>query len=298
MKIKRIFAFLLASALFTACSDDSESWNSGSATVSMGQQEILVKENRGIFNVPVVIDGEQSGPIRVTVEVAETGTNPAKEDVNYIVTSKSIVIPADQSTGNIEIGTVDDDVINETRTFTVTITKADGAQIGTGNSTQVGLRDNDSEFYEKLQGKWIMKTDQGDSWNVNIVGHEEDQAGYNETLYLTGMMGQSWTTLTIGYHYDTTTQEGGVEILLGKLFAEGVSFADPVGVCDVYTGTTSGNSIVLEGTIPGTWNEDFTEVTFSSETLLWGFLAPTGTTDFNGYSWFSRKSGITLKREK
>lgn len=296
MKLKKISAFLLASALFTACSDDSESWNSGNATVSMEQQEILVKENREIFNVPVVVTGDQSGPIQVTVEVAETGTNPAKEDVNYIVTSKTIIIPADQATGNIEICTVDDDVINDTRTFTVTISKVEGAQIGTGNSTQIGLRDNDSEFYEKLQGKWTMTTDQGDSWTVTIVGYEEDQDGYNETLFLTGMMGQSWTTLTIGYHYDTNTQEGGVEILLGELFAEGVSFAAPVGVCDVYTGTTSGNTMVFEGTIPGTWNESFTEVTFSSETLLWGFLAPTGTTDFNGYSWFNRKSGITLKR--
>ena len=55
MKINKIFALLLAATLFAACSDDDNDWNNGNATVSMGQTEISVKENKGIFNVPIEV---------------------------------------------------------------------------------------------------------------------------------------------------------------------------------------------------------------------------------------------------
>ena len=91
MKFRKIYALLLTSFLFVACSEE-ESWNSSDVTVNMAQEEVLVKESAGIFNVPVTVSGELNGPIKVTVEVTEAGENPAMEDVHYIVTSKSIVI--------------------------------------------------------------------------------------------------------------------------------------------------------------------------------------------------------------
>ena len=176
MKINKIFALLLAATLFAACSDDDNDWNNGNATVSMGQTEISVKENKGIFNVPIEVEGTQNGPIRITVEVAETGENPAMDNIHYYVTSKTILIPADATSGNIEIATVDDDDINETRTFTVTITKVEGGSIGTNAVTTVSLRDNDSAFYEKLQGKWKMEGASpytgNFSWDVNVIGYD------------------------------------------------------------------------------------------------------------------------------
>lgn len=305
MKINKVFAYLLASALIVGCSDDSESWNSGSATVSMGQEELSLKENKGLFNIPIVVDGTQTGAIKVTVEVTETGEEPAKDDVNYLVTSKTIIIPADATSGKIEISTVDDPDINPTRTFNVTITEVKGATIGTNKTTLVSLRDNDAEFYEKLQGKWkmtwVVVNDKGEkeekSWNMTIAGYDEEEEGYNKILYAYGVMGYDWAYLTLEYHYDIETKTGGLKILLGEMVADMVNFGAAVGVCDVYSGTVvNGNQMSFSGSIPGTWNETFTEVTFSSDTQLWGFLAPTGTTTMNGYSWFSIKTGIVFKR--
>ncbi len=89
----------------------------------------------------------------VTIEVKEVGGNPAKEDVHYYITDKTISIP--DSIGYVEVEPVDDDEINDDRTFEITIVEAKGAKIGNA-TTQVSLKDNDFRFTQKLQGKWKL----------------------------------------------------------------------------------------------------------------------------------------------
>lgn len=287
MKFRKIYALLLTSFLFMACSEE-ESWNNSDATVSMAQEEVLVKESVGIFNVPVTVSGELNGPIKVTVEVTEAGENPAMEDVHYIVTSKSIVIPANATSGNIEICAVDDNDINETRTFTVKLISVEGANIGTQAVTTVGLRDNDSAFYEKLQGKWKMSVNSPysgkQSWDVTVIGYDETEEGYNQILYVTGMMGYDWTQATLLYKFDMATQKVTLSFALGTMFAQGVNFGSD-GINDVFLGTAEGNQMIVEGTIDGECNDDFTTITFDNSKVLYFFLAPTGTTQLSGSLW-------------
>lgn len=301
MKLKNIYILLLAAASFVACSDDEVGMNTnGSATVNMGQSEVSARENSGIFNVPVTVEGERNGLVRVEVEVAETGTTPAMDDVHYYVTSKSIVIPADATGGNIEIAAVNDDEINEARTFTITIVKAEGAEIGSQPTTTVTLRDEDSNFYEKLKGNWTIQGINANSggavsWSGTITGMEEGEEGYGEVLYINGWGGNPFTA-TMLYDYDIATQTGTLQILYGTLMGSNLNFGDPVGVCDVYAGTIEGNNIVIpDGTIDGTWSDDFNTLTFEPEKSLWGWLAPAGTTTFNGYLGFAIEA-ITLTR--
>lgn len=282
MKLKNIFISLLAATALVACSDDDASWNTGAATVEMGQQTISVRENAGLFNVPITVTGEQNDYIRVTVEVAETGTTPAMEDVHYYVTSKSIVIPADATSGNIEIKTVNDNDINETRTFTVTIVSAEGATIGSQNTTTVELRDEDSDFYEKLKGDWTMtgvdaSTGGAANWSVTITSVDEGEAGYGEELILMGFNNQSALVLNMLYHYDVASQTGSVEILYGTTMGQ-LNFTG-LGVCDVMAGSVSdAGSIIVpaSGSIPGTWNADMTEVTFDPDAALIGAVVQGG----------------------
>lgn len=286
MKFNKIAALLLVSGLFAACSDD-DVWNGSDATVNMGQTEISVKENKGLFNVPVLVDGTLDGAVKVTVEVQETGTNPAMDDVHYYVTSKSIVIPADANSGSIEICTVDDADINESRTFTVTIKSVEGAKIGANSTTTITLKDNDSAFYEKLQGSWklsgVSPYSGNMSWDVKVIGYEEGESGYDEVLYITGMMGYSWTQATLLYSFNPATQKVTVSFELGTMFAEGVDFGSS-GINDVFLGTANGGQMVFEGTIDGECSEDFTSITFQPATLYF-FLAPTGTNQPSGSLW-------------
>lgn len=289
MKFRKIYALLLATAVFASCSQEDEiSWNSSEATVSMGDSVLVIKENKGMVNVPVVVEGELNGAVEVTVEVAEVGENPAMEDVHYLVTSKKLIIPADATSGSIEFKTVDDADINEARTFSITITSVNGAAVGNVNSTVVTLKDNDSQFYEKLQGRWKMNSvnakGASQSWSVNIVGAEEGEEGYNEVFQVTGIMGYSWTSMTMFYNYDVATKTGYVYIPFGYIFAEGVDFGLG-GTQDVATGTVVDGYINFDGGLVGTWNEDFTEITFEENKIMYGFLIDQGSP--NGYTWFN-----------
>lgn len=229
MKYIKLFMLLAVVAFMGSCSDDDESWNSKSGvTVSMENESMRFKESVGIVKVPIKVEGEANGPVSVTVEVKETGSNPAKENVHYYITTKTIKIS--DNTGNVELECVDDDKINDERTFEISIVSAKGATVGSNTTTAVTLRDNDSEFYEKLQGSWVMNCTFNKAptkWDVKIVGAtDENDKDYNKVLYITGMIGYQWTTAKLSYDYNKATGKGSVAFdYLGQYnFAEGVNF--------------------------------------------------------------------------
>ena len=93
MKYIKLFMLLAAVTLMGACSSDDDSWNSApDVTVSMENATMTIKESMGLTNVPIVVNGETNGNVFVTVAVKEVGGNPAKEDINYYITDKTINI--------------------------------------------------------------------------------------------------------------------------------------------------------------------------------------------------------------
>ncbi len=298
MKYIKLFMLLAVTAVFAACSDDDSSWNTNAdVTVSMGKTEVKVKEGVGLFNVPISVTGETNAPVKVKVATRETGDNPAKKDVNYMVTDTTIYISGTE--GNVEIKTVDDEEINENRTFEVYIVSAEGATLGSETSTLVTLRDNDAEFYEKLQGNWTMtclnSSGAQQKWAVTIEGAtDEEDEDYNNKLYLYGMMGYTWTCAELYYNYDMATQSGTVSFdnLGGYNFAEDVNFGLG-GYNDVqlynYTGSGYNDTPVV-----GTWSSDFKSVTFDQTKTL-GLLIFNKDGSFTHYSW-NRLSKIALSK--
>ena len=298
MKYLKIFMLMVAAVTIASCSSDDESWNgSGNAVVSMGSQEITWKENKGSsspVSVPITVTGERDGNVQVTVSVAETGANPAMDDIHYIITSKTIVIPADATEGKIELRTIDDEDINESRTFTMTITDVKGATIGANATTLITLKDNDSEFYEKFLGSWVMTGTNwagttNYSWNVSIEGYDEGEEGYNKSLWISGMMGYAWAYADLEYNYDMASKEGSLSFVFPSLCAEDVDFGLG-GTQNVILYRRSGNSLDTNP-IVGHWNDDFTEVTFESDPAVYASIEGTD------YTWFSIK-GIKLTKKK
>ena len=283
-------------AFMGSCSDDDESWNSKSGvTVSMENKSMRFKESVGIVKVPIKVEGEANGPVSVTVEVKETGSNPAKENVNYYITTKTIKIS--DNTGNVELECVDDDKINDERTFEISIVSAKGATVGSNATTAVTLRDNDSEFYEKLQGSWVMNCTYNKAptkWDVKIVGAtDENDKDYNKVLYITGMIGYQWTTAKLSYDYNKATGKGSVAFdYLGQYnFAEGVNF-NGLGVCNVRLFSVAGNQL-SEDPIYGTWSDDFKNITFDEGTLYGGVF---DSSDAHKGGWFEI-SNITMTKK-
>ena len=289
---------LAVTAFFAACSDDDASWNTNAdVTVEMGKTEVKVKEGAGLFNVPIVVKGETTAPVRVHVSMRESGSNPAKKDVNYMVTDTTIIVS--DGAGKVEVKTVDDDEINENRTFEVYIVSADGAKVGANSSTNVVLRDNDSEFYEKLQGVWKMKCvdakGAAKEWSVTVTGGDEESEDYNHYLYVSGMMGYDWTMAVLKYDYDKATKQGSLAFdeLGSYKFADGVDFGLGNAPNYVCLFSQDGRSLTTEP-IGGTWSADFKTVTFDADKVLCGGIFGSDGS-FTGYIWFSAKK-ITMVR--
>lgn len=275
---------------FGACSSDDDSWNSAAdVTVSMKNPTMVIKENMGLTNVPIEVKGKTNGNVYVTLAVKEVGSNPAKEDVHYYITDKTISIS--DSIGYVEVEPVDDDGINADRTFEITIVEAKGAEIGNA-TTQVSLKDNDSQIYEKLQGKWKLTgvSRQGAPMEsvVKIIGASDEEDGdYNNTLYLTGMAVNS-SSARLSFHYDEKNKQGYVAFdNLGKYnFIEGYDFTKDLGIMGNIVLSNLSNGSLTTTPIKGTWSEDCKEIVFDQDQVLFGGIYTTGGT-FTGYEFFS-----------
>ena len=159
------------------------------------------------------------------------------------------------------------------------------------------MRDNDTEFYEKLQGSWVMNCTFNDAptkWNVKIVGAtDENDKDYNKVLYITGMLGYQWTTAKLSYDFDKATGKGSVAFdYLGQYnFAEGVNFTG-LGVCNVQLFNLDGKNLT-DTPIYGSWSADFNTITFGEGTLFGAVIDSNG--EVKG-GWFDVKN-ITLTKK-
>lgn len=270
MKYIKLFMLMAAVTLLGACSSDDDSWNSAAdVTVGMQSQNMTVSEGKGVFNVPIEVKGETDGNVFVTVEVKEVGENPAKEDVNYYVTDKTISIS--DGTGNVEIETVDDDDINDSRTFQVTIVDAKGAKISENASTTISLKDNDAEFYSKLQGKWKMtgvdRDGEAVSWDVTIKGAaDETEADFNKVLYITGINGEPTCEAPLTFSYDKTTRTGSVAFRMGEDVMGAYNFSG-IGPHIVVPFNKKDGAWSTDP-ITGTWSDDMKTLTFGEGMLV------------------------------
>lgn len=289
-------------AVFAACSDDEQKWNTTDAKVAMANEAISLKESKGLFNVPIAVTGERNANIQVTVEVKETGANGAKEDVHYMVTTKTLNISPDQEVGNIQIKTVDNTEINDPRTFAVTIVSAKGAKIEGNATTEVTIKDNDADFYDKLAGKWNMKSVNSkgaeQSWDVTVYVGEEGDADYNKYVYVTGMAGYDWTVATLEYNFDKDTQKVTLKFVLGTdkvtPFATDVDFGLG-GLNDVYLLSVVNRQFRDDVEIIGTASADMKSIDFNTEYPVYGAITDKSA-NLTGYTWFGA-SNITMSRK-
>ena len=292
MKYLKLFMLFAVAAVFTACSDnDDENWNSNSATVTMAQGAMTVSEAKGLFNVPVAVSGERNANVQVTVAVAAADVNPATEDVDYLITTKTINISPDQTVGNIQIKSVDNEDINENRKFTLTIVDVKGATLGDVKSTEVTLKDNDALFYEKFAGQWKMNTVNNNgaaqNWDVTVYTAEEGDPDYENFIYVSGMMGYDWTLATLKYNYDKATNKVTLTVVTG--FSDVIPFAEDVnfglgGLNDVYLVSVIGGKLTT-APITAEVSADFKTVTFNPEEGLVGAITDKSANYLN-YVWF------------
>lgn len=196
MKIKFLSILALGTFAFVSCTDDSDYDKTNTApgvTVEMKETMMRFSEdqasNTSFFFIPIVVNGEANGNIDVTVELASVGEDGAIEDTHYIMTSKQVtIVPGEQSV-NLEFYPKGNDVINDDRSFNVTISNVKGASIGANSTCEVVLVDNEGMLpraYAEIVGTYDCKLNSVfDGLNENevtVVAREEGEEGYEEYM--------------------------------------------------------------------------------------------------------------------
>lgn len=312
MKLNKIFAVALAALTMTACSDDDklELNTASGVTVAMEDATFTIGENVDMFNVPIEVTGEANGIITVTVQVKEGPANPddvehptqpAKEDVNYIITSKTVNIPAGSKTFGIEIrNNWEQGVINDDYVFELTIVDVKGATLGAQKSTIVTIENVDNA-YTMMLGNWTFvgrsEYEPGDMETYNITMKTPDPVLeadlYGKELYAFGISGYDFLYIPFSFEYDEETEVISME-LLSDHFASTVNQKfTGLGECELRSNTVYGPSYGpnVPVTVP-----DFDHIVFDPETEFLIAVSPVGTSAIAGYfaAWYQ----MTLERVK
>lgn len=267
MKYIKLLSLLVAVLFLGACSDDDVKKNSAAdVTVSMGTATISPRESAGIVSLPIKVEGPTNGMVTLTIETREVGSNPAVENTNYYVTTKKINITG--SEGYVELEMVDDDEINDPRTFEVTIVKVEHAKLNeAAKTTSVVIRDNDHEPYDRLQGTWTLTYKNYDGavqrQKVTITGADDpSEYIYNKLLYVEGMLLDK-SKAHLSFNFDTANNTCYVSFtnFMKYNWVTGFkhpSFSDPI---DIKLGRLEGNSI-SQSPVEGVVQADFKTIKF------------------------------------
>ena len=267
MKYIKLLSLLVAVLFLGACSDDDVKKNSAAdVTVSMGTATISPRESAGIVSLPIKVEGPTNGMVTLTVETREVGSNPAVENTNYYVTTKKINITG--SEGYVELEMVDDDEINDPRSFEVTIVKVEHAKLNeAAKTTSVVIRDNDHEPYDRLQGTWTLTYKNYDGavqrQKVTITGADyPSEYIYNKLLYVEGMLLEK-SKAQLSFNFDSANNTCYVSFtnFMKYNWVTGFkhpSFSDPI---DIKLGRLEGNSI-SQSPVEGVVQADFKTIKF------------------------------------
>ena len=299
MKYIKLLSLLVAVLFLGACSDDDVKKNSAAdVTVSMGTATISPRESAGIVSLPIKVEGPTNGMVSVTVETREVGSNPAVENTHYYVTTKKINITG--SEGYVELEMVDNEEINDPRTFEVTIVKVEHAKLNeAAKTTTVEIRDNDHEPYDRLQGTWTMTyKDYGgavQTQKVTITGADDpSEYIYNKLLYVEGILLEK-SKAQLSFNYDSANNTCYVSFtnFMKYNWYTGLELQGISKPVDILLGRLEGNNI-SQSPVEGEVQDDFKTIKFESGATI-GFIFTNP--DTGGLSLIETMSDIVLTKE-
>lgn len=299
MKYIKLLSLLVAVLFLGACSDDDVKKNSAAdVTVSMGTATISPRESAGIVSLPIKVEGPTNGMVSVTVETREVGSNPAVENTHYYVTTKKINITG--SEGYVELEMVDNEEINDPRTFEVTIVKVEHAKLNeAAKTTTVEIRDNDHEPYDRLQGTWTMTyKDYGgavQTQKVTITGADDpSEYIYNKLLYVEDILLEK-SKAQLSFNYDSANNTCYVSFtnFMKYNWYTGLELQGISKPVDILLGRLEGNNI-SQSPVEGEVQDDFKTIKFESGATI-GFIFTNP--DIGGLSLIETMSDIVLTKE-
>ena len=282
MKTNRIFAVIL-SALSLAAACNKVETPSGDAAVGFASAEMESGLGSEYIYIPLTTSGETTVyPIKVVVDVdAYSGAFAAVEDVDYMITSKEILVASKDSKPSIEVKIINPEDSDELR-FALKIVSQDNAQSISQSSILVKCAKSD---VDRICGNWSAVGVNG----PDLESYSETWKIFNEggKPCISGILGESDGYAVCDYEDGKISFElGAVDNALGAYNFTGIG---PGYVIPVMGAVESGKVYIKRtGTIVGTVSEDFKTITWDVSDGYNGFVLgvysyPDGATYYGYY---------------
>ncbi len=154
MKFNKIINFALASLTVLAVSCTQDVTPTGNASVGFKDSEFKPGLGKEYIYVPIVTEGESTVyPIKVQIAVEEyTGDFAAVEDVDYMITSKEILIASPESAPTVEVKIINPEDADALY-FDLKIVSQENAQ--SISNAKVAVRCEKSEL-DRICGKYVF----------------------------------------------------------------------------------------------------------------------------------------------
>lgn len=254
MKYMKLISVLALALLMFSCSDDDKG---NKADVKIGfaaaEQEFTYSD---FLYIPIKAEGDVDGDVNIQIDVKEyTGNFAVKEDVDYIITSKKLVLKKGMPEVNVEIRIINKP--DEAR-FVLAISHVGHAELNESTKeTHISIAKTD---FDRLTGVYNFSGTQIDKAGNSplsfplTVGVEKA----NEEFNVAGWNGEDDAFIM---EYDAKKAQVSIPSM-NSMAAYNFTGIGPhiIALCTYskISGQITGNPVV------GTWNETFTKITLDN----------------------------------
>jgi len=213
--LKAAIIALFAGGL-VSCEEDTVTYG-GQNFVTFEKVEttrLIAIEDKGEFATPINLAFPRSTDLVVTVDV-DPGEGPgaAVEGTDFTVPSRTIVIPAGQTTANFIINAIDNNITNDSKVIEVTITETNDSSVAVGISDigspykrLVLLNDDCPTRFSDLLGEWIVKDASGEVLGKAQVDINDN--GDCDVLRISGVVQNILPSLETDTYIEVTLKPG------------------------------------------------------------------------------------------
>lgn len=288
----RLLILALAAGSFAACSDEGK--GAGDAVIGFEEAEYYLSESQTSYvRIPVKVTGEpKKYPIvfNVTATPLE-GMDNLSDHVKITQTDGLKYKGNPDVPACIELEIIDDNEINATRSFSLNIVSASGAQLG-NSATTIYIEDDDDAAYKKLVGDWTFTAtglSSGETVKFDVTltqgftADEVDDNAANDRLICWGFGDEhkEYSGVTPSHQaiwyltFDKSSND--VSIMLGTLMTTKLTFEMPDGSATYSAYRSISASFIpadLESgelnygddegaTVTGSWDSDYNTISFT-----------------------------------
>lgn len=262
-QIKYILLLFIASCALASCTKDTQA--EGNIAVGFKNDVTKIRYSYDFNYIPITIEGASSKyPVKLDIKVTPTEGSKLVEGVDYLITSKQILVQEDVSEVNVELR-IENKKDAADLSFELEIINAENAQTVTKAKTLVNVQKTD---YDHIQGSYGLRGYEYDQSGKSVFVYypititNDSQANVDKKLLLDGWGKAPNTVFSFYVDYSEGTKNLRIPMGMSNKYKNNLFYFDGVGAMYVCLCAMHEIDGWDESSIVGTWNSQYSAVNF------------------------------------